>query len=50
MAEASAKDLSRGIVSGERQRDPEAIEQRARRIAGGFDRLESGRASGRERV
>ncbi|PTM60525.1 acyl-CoA synthetase [Phreatobacter oligotrophus] len=31
--------LSRGIVSGARQRDPEAIETRTRRIAGGLERL-----------
>ncbi|MBY0363616.1 MAG: AMP-binding protein [Phreatobacter sp.] len=38
MAEG-ADGLSRGIVSGERQRDPEAVEARVRRIAGGLDRL-----------
>ncbi len=39
MAEAEARGLCRGIVSGDRRRDPEAIDQRARRIAGGFGRL-----------
>jgi len=39
MAETAPKGSSRGIVSGERQRDPDAIDARARRIAGGFERL-----------
>ena len=34
--------LSRGIVSGTRQRDPEEIETRTRRIAGGLERLSVG--------
>ena len=38
MAEGS-QGTSRGIVSGERQRDPAAVEERVRRIAGGLDRL-----------
>ncbi|AVO46861.1 acyl-CoA synthetase [Phreatobacter cathodiphilus] len=38
MAEGS-QGTSRGIVSGERQRDPAVVEERARRIAGGLDRL-----------
>lgn len=38
MAEG-ADDRSRGIVSGERCREPEAVEARVRRIAGGLDRL-----------
>lgn len=38
MADGS-EGTSRGIVSGGRQRDPEAVEARVRRIAGGLDRL-----------
>ncbi len=38
MAEGS-EGSSRGIVSGQRQRGPEVVDERARRIAGGLDRL-----------
>jgi long-chain acyl-CoA synthetase len=41
MAEGS-EGTSRGIVSSERQRDPDAVEARVRRIAGGLNRLDVG--------